>query len=145
MVLVDVASAHMPCNARATPSSLDDANRHIRMLRPQLHGELLSQIAQMLGVLGIGVQPCVGVRIDAAEREILGSNGVGSNHKTHMLINERFRQIGLRHQTIAKIVGIAGSLVILRMIQLHIRLAGRNEHVTHIHVRQLGHRFAGIL
>ena len=30
------------------------------------------------------------------------------------------------------------------MIQLHIRLAGCDEHVTHIHVRELGHRFTGI-
>ena len=47
MVRINIAALYMPANRRATPRGLDDANRHIGVLGAQLHGELLSQIAEV--------------------------------------------------------------------------------------------------
>ena len=47
MVRVDISAAHMSAYRRAAPRGLDDADRHVRMLRAQLKCELLCQVAQM--------------------------------------------------------------------------------------------------
>ena len=47
MVRINIAALYMPANRRATPRGLDDANWHIGVLGAQLHGELLSQIAEV--------------------------------------------------------------------------------------------------
>ena len=47
MVRVDISATYMPANRRAAPRGLDDADWYVRMLRAQLKGELLCQVAQM--------------------------------------------------------------------------------------------------
>ena len=96
MVRVNVASVQMPSDGGAAPRGLDDADRHVRMLRPQLHGELLGQIAQMLGTLGISIQPFSGLPTDIAQWKIGTLRSVVRLHELHVRVGHRFRQVALR-------------------------------------------------
>ena len=65
------------------------------------------------------------------------------DNEFHVLVDEWFWKIGLFDDSVAKIGAVLR--VILRIVEFHVRLAGRHEHVAHIHFRQFRYDFAVVL
>ncbi len=149
MVRVDVTAAQMPADRCAAPCGLDDADRYIGMFRSQLHGELLGEVAQMPGIVVVRRQPAGRFVICGDQREIVGcfrtGFGVGGSAAGHMVGDDEMHiridqlpgQILLSDQTIAEIIGYIFGRIVLRVVELHIRLAGGHEHIAHVYPRKL--------
>lgn len=96
----------------------------------------------MLRIGAIRSKPAGGL-VGVDQREVGVVDAMLGHHEMHVLIGEQFRQIVARDESAAPIpVGVAAGGVVLRVVEFHIRLSGRYEHVSHIHFRQAEHGLA---
>ncbi len=132
----------MVANRCAAPRCLDDADRHVRLIRAQLLREELRQIAQILRVRA-------GARLPLAahhgvDRKIGAVGGMRGANEVDTRVVDKLGQVAERECGSEILASLGRCAVVLLVVELHVRLPARHKHVADVHRVQVEHRLVTV-